>query len=707
MIILISAIFYLVVAFVSTAQELISIDKISSWYSPVAECMMSDAMAKIEYFESFEKCKFNLKSDANAAFATLQTESIAVEGLQRYHCCSTEISLQERGFLHGFKGFTDPNKKPVRELFKSLHFRNMSLIFLGDSTSSQTVNALRAELEREDGLKIETSFEWDITKTFIKKFEDLHSISVFKSIFGVYSYDGTLIIDLKMTVLGTSDLLWPLLKYLSLGCVVVVNVGHHLKHLTLPNNFPFLVDNMDAVVDFLVEINAHDRGQHIAIYRETTPTHFDSYDGKFETWETPLGYDHTVPNSWDSRIPMYHCRALQPNVTNRIENSIVESLISARKLDIPVIQTYKYFAPFFKINYGNCDGEAGYRRKYVDCVHLCAFSPLMWMPIWMQLQEGVTRQLELREQLKQRVPEAQQTHAKYFDRLFLITNQLRDNCAVTYVSCNGVLRLVPDDSTSSFIRNAVTKLGLINIALTSTETTINSTDYGLTTKWGVVGNHFVSIQQITSQKAMITSTHSEDMFMVTHNLSRALIPTYDIFVSLGGGGSTVPLMVIPKCQLEMFPLVPFNLNDFNQPYLIYFGDGLNISAYVCSGSVAHLIPDNATLAFVKRAMMRQGLDPTQSAQFIPSSIDGTAFGSTFESVEMMTELKHAAMIKSDNSTDVFMVTHDLTRAMIPTYETFLALDGGGSTVPLIEMPSCQLELFPLVAFELADYMPMH
>lgn len=139
----------------------------------------------------------------------------------------------------------------------------------------------------------------------------------------------------------------------------------------------------------------HRRGANVALMTETTATHFNSDDGSFERWETPNGYNSHAYNDWDKENPLYNCRALPGNVTNRVQNEVMQKVLTQYNLtrEVYVVETFRHLAPHHNMHYGNCHAEGGYRMHNLDCTHFCAFSPLMWTPIWRSLEQSLQKAL--------------------------------------------------------------------------------------------------------------------------------------------------------------------------------------------------------------------------------------------------------------------------------------------------------------------------
>lgn len=136
--------------------------------------------------------------------------------------------------------------------------------------------------------------------------------------------------------------------------------------------------------------------QSKVIYRETLPSHFNSNDGTYESWQVVEHQDLSAYNTWDPALPRYYCRALPDNVVNRIENIFVREKIAASKFNISILSTFRHFAPFYKMHHGSCDHDSDDHQfaSGADCVHICGFAPAMWMPIWAELKAIIVDKIE-------------------------------------------------------------------------------------------------------------------------------------------------------------------------------------------------------------------------------------------------------------------------------------------------------------------------
>lgn len=379
-------------------EELVNISSVDGWYNGLGQCMLRPNNTITDYTWLFDYCRGQvtdpiLRSGNEKAFKTLTTEwsPFIVDSTKHTRCCTSEVPVRERGFIQGFEGFTDPLQKPIMKLIHYLDKNKKFLIFLGDSTSSQMFHALFAELDREDSSMLHK----DITTDFKKRYNDSLLLDL-DPIYAVFQWRNVLVFDIKLfsfdlenrkTDINVANKLLPNLLHISPhGSFVIANIGHHLRYLNLHSYRPMLVERIGDFLNWLAVIKGHQSGPTV-IYRETAPGHFDSTDGTYEAVDNATVHNNEFsnwnsPNTWDNHLPLYHCRPLFDHVTNRAENEIARSLIRVRGLQFPVLNLFRYFAPYVKIHNGNCYPDSEDRRPQTDCVHQCSFVPLMWMLIW-------------------------------------------------------------------------------------------------------------------------------------------------------------------------------------------------------------------------------------------------------------------------------------------------------------------------------------
>jgi hypothetical protein len=112
---------------------------------------------------------------------------------------------------------------------------------------------------------------------------------------------------------------------------------------------------------------------NIVVFKETTPSHFNSIDGSYERWD----------GTYNAHGP-YLCSPLksisyETKASQTPENDVAEKIFKAwKETRVQYLQTWEALAPFWKIHGGNCE-------KQEDCLHHCAYVPTAFAPIWRQL----------------------------------------------------------------------------------------------------------------------------------------------------------------------------------------------------------------------------------------------------------------------------------------------------------------------------------
>jgi hypothetical protein len=118
--------------------------EIDDWYSPMEICMLElDDKAAMAPRAAQEECgKQGHRNPGHNKGCPIG------KGSNKWPCYPPYKS--RKSFTRGLEGFTDASAKPLLKMLRVLHERNMSIVFLGDSTMRQKINALDCELMRED-----------------------------------------------------------------------------------------------------------------------------------------------------------------------------------------------------------------------------------------------------------------------------------------------------------------------------------------------------------------------------------------------------------------------------------------------------------------------------------------------------------------------------------------------------------------------------
>lgn len=316
------------------------------------------------------------------------------------HCCEIEMPVQSRGFLNSSTVIGDPLGRPLINMMTKMAKHNVTLVFWGDSVTVQTVYAFVAELRRECLLHNEPLPE-SITAEGKKEFE-LNSAST-RGIVSMFRFLNVTIISFRQTAEGqpsAEEFMSAVARVYSTSIALFANMGLHLAKMAERIGKPGRQTMHNLLEQFILDVKHVKQldENSVAFWMETTATHFNSRLGVFADWETPEGYNSATYNTWDPEFPLYHCRQHNESEAglNRLENLLMYEIMQHQNLTqvLPVIEVHHHFAPHYRMHYGNCPSEGNFRVGLMDCTHFCAFSPLMWAPIWRQMEHSVHTELQ-------------------------------------------------------------------------------------------------------------------------------------------------------------------------------------------------------------------------------------------------------------------------------------------------------------------------
>lgn len=389
---------------------------LSSWYDPLALCMMkeSDYSNHATYWTILEKCKkLHGPTKFDDGFYSLPSSAFANK--VRGCCCTEEIPIKDRGFNWVLKGHEDGNTKVVSNILNEFSKRNMSVLFLGDSMNNQIHAAFRQELIRENTTG---KFEPDI----LRKRQWFYDASIHeqmglnRKVFGyitdtyrwtpidnetgkemnpvyVYSVCIWYFNNIHEELLVKNVIIPQLvLRDHPQGVAIFGNIGHHLANERSNSNPTPLYNHLSHFLNWLHDLTVYNP-HNLAFFRETSPSHFHSPDGdgSFEKWHgsSLSQYNYLEPTTWDKT--MYYCKAID-NYTDSSkqfpENLAVQSLLKAwgeESTNVHILPFFQQLAPFYTLKYGNCGGWN--RIDIIDCVHYCSWAPPMWIGVWEEMQK--------------------------------------------------------------------------------------------------------------------------------------------------------------------------------------------------------------------------------------------------------------------------------------------------------------------------------
>lgn len=414
--------------------------QLATWYDSTQMCMMEDRSRprNSSYWQVLWGCEADLAAlpENNGTkpwhrhgpgFGVLP--SSAYSRKTRDGCCNGDVHVRDRGFDWSFPGFENgTEQRQCIELMTLLSRQNMSVIFMGDSMNNQVYTAFIEECHREgiqggfdggqkgalpwvhapeahgltrrslDFVSAVIRFDWAAN---LRQMDAMYNNSVV--IYVIDIWYGRRMVSTERVLM--EDMVPLLIRNHPSGIVILPNIGHHLEGER--GSYHTMISTVAGFLNWMHELTKLGGGKSLVLFRETTPSHFDSpdHDGSFEKWRWAGGhnFDFTTKNPWDdasSQSPYYRCRAINSTLSekNTLENLVVREVLTAwahtHKSRLKVLHMFKHLAPFYRLKYGNCGGYD--RIPVLDCVHFCAWSPTAWISIWQELVDLVKEFVALR-----------------------------------------------------------------------------------------------------------------------------------------------------------------------------------------------------------------------------------------------------------------------------------------------------------------------
>lgn len=541
---------------------------LQTWYDRTQICMMEDRThtKNATWWVYLSDCRATVTklppmndttpaSISPSGFTVLPSSAFSKKS--RDGCCNSDVQIRDRGFDWVFPGFEDGRKqRQCIDLLQLLSKRNMSLVFIGDSMNNQVTSAFIEECIREgiDGAfnsGAKDSMPWfqhpdhfgiplaalGLIKNVIRmdwsnqlrKSSQIYNNSVYIYVIDLWYGRRSLLNERHLMELA----LPTIIEAHPSGLVILTNVGHHLESERSHSNPSVMVSAIGEFLNWLHEYTKMNSGLNLVLFRETTPSHFDSpaLDGSYEKWKGAgrSHYDYMARNPWDdmaSVSPLYHCRAIKDSAAplmNTLENLVAASVIQAwnrfSRSHLGILHVFKYLAPFYRLKYGFCGGYD--RLPVLDCVHYCAWSPPMWVPVWQELLDAVKNWVTRNEHGDSNY---KPLFGKFIlnDMLILSVNDSTGNVNELYLYYHGVRRFVSDirilEQELDILRNASDFPRLINI------TTNEIAMFPLGTPMEAAP---------TIHDGAAIASHGNLQIWYFKNGTRHSIPNWDTFCSLG------------------------------------------------------------------------------------------------------------------------------------------------------------------------------
>lgn len=309
------------------------------------------------------------------------------------HACNAPYQGRPH-FKRGISGFTDHSKTPILNTMKELLRTNTSLVFIGDSTMRQKLNALDCELMREDhkariqGPKHGILPCYTLLKIFLPKKAgtlDLHGVAMGPSAYeclkgGVGKTD---------PVIGTfenaREVVNRITKEENRSVLIVANMG-----LWFNDEDPFQ-RVLPTVLDWLVSVVDMKDKNNVVAWHETMSQHFINEIGSGYFFK-PLVDDQEV--SWkDGRVNLTSIdttKLIVPNCCSSISNT---TFLADWRNDLVRVHLSKnsrsdkiHYLPFADMTRDVADMHVCHPDYIHDCTHYC-FWPLLWQPFWHQIEK--------------------------------------------------------------------------------------------------------------------------------------------------------------------------------------------------------------------------------------------------------------------------------------------------------------------------------
>lgn len=685
--------YLLIQSFSTTNAQLESLPVQAFYNNPVEICMLSGEVdVTAPYEKVLEKCRKNNPNGTDLVFGGLKTFYSAPEGF----CCTAEINLEHRGYSSVIANVSTMNvhytsKYPLHDFFDALEQSNTSVLSIGDSTSSQMDYAMVAELSRSGRIE-------DVTSAV--KNEILQAGGDVAKIFGVWKRNRTYLYSINLFEFDDEQIRRAvevavdgvISRHSSL--IIIANMGHHLRDYIRPHNRANLIEIMAAYLSWLDGLQKL-KNTYSVIYRESTPSHFDSFDGTYEAWKHPDEFKiKRQPMPSDSQFPLYNCKELSQSVHNRPENIVAKQLIQRRGFNFHYLHVFNIFKYYWKMHSGNCYYSSD-RTAGTDCVHLCQYARSMWLPIWSQLADIMTRSNSSSTASAVENQNCEKEGKIHFVRAITMSSSHQSNRVgvANFISCEGIWHEIPNNETLAYLTSKL--LGITTIERKRRE--------GVA--WELVGVAVVDIRRLVDGAIMLRTPINATVYIVTEGSKKAPIPSYEVFHELGGS-VVIPLVVMPPFQLDLLETTAFVMDDFVSCGQVAFIKRISSVAkhtathYMQCNCKLHKVPDKETFHFLHDRQISTGGQPAKIVEQNIDFIDTPGDASPCISTELMVHGK--AMIKSPDEPAVYVMVTDWKKALVPSYEVFEKL-GGTVTVPVLEIPQCQLDLVETVPFVTTEF----
>ncbi len=381
--------------------------EIEDWYSPMEICMLELEDREMNYpREAQRRCE-----EKGFGHRGRNKGCPIGKGSNKFPCYPPY--KDRKSFVRGVEGYTDAKAKPIANVIRALASRNMSIIFIGDSTMRQKMNALECEIMREDGRAF--------VQGDLKGILPCHSAHVihmagFQVPFHGISMGPNSVDCLKGGLHkrdpdggGLYENAREIIRKINMeeqrGVLLLANMG-----LWYNDELPFqtALPGMFRWMAKVSEETAGGRIRNIVLWQETMAQHWPNaigsgyyyrpYSVDVEAQRTALGTDllkvpdwqvpgccvhitnYTSGNDWRNELAEAELRRMQKG--GRLNDPADPSGLGAGR-HIELLRMFDLTAPI-------ADMHVCSPLYHYDCTHYC-FWPLMWQPLWHELDAAVRK----------------------------------------------------------------------------------------------------------------------------------------------------------------------------------------------------------------------------------------------------------------------------------------------------------------------------
>ena len=284
------------------------------------------------------------------------------------HICQSYPGNVQSDRFHYFqavKGYDDPDRKPLYELYELFRLTNTSMLFFGDSMMKQIFHAHSCELERE-GLMEASSMVENVYVNEISNSNLLPPIQV--NYLKQFKFSASALKRFRVEV--------SKLAQKSDRIVIILNQGLHFNEIH-KEEFSSTLEN--AIKSHFSKLNdLFPTKEFVFVYLETTAQHFETSGintGYFSS-KTTISADKCIPvleNAEDWRNERLH------SIIKDFNNSIRGEKLSSFRLNVFPMRSLTrplHDMHLYSYQYG------------VDCTHFC-WTPMMWQPLWVYILDAV------------------------------------------------------------------------------------------------------------------------------------------------------------------------------------------------------------------------------------------------------------------------------------------------------------------------------